>query len=129
MSNDPSDLSALTPGHFLIGEPLLAVPGPDLTQMNTSRLNRWEKIQQQKTHFWKRWSQEYLNTLQNRPKWHSSQINFKVGDLVIIKDESLAPLKWKMGRISEVHPGKDNQVRVATVRTITVKIKPKTRGM
>ena len=26
MSNDPSDLSPLTPGHFLIGSPLLSLP-------------------------------------------------------------------------------------------------------
>jgi hypothetical protein len=129
MSNDPSDFAVLTPGHFLIGEPLLAVPGHDLTQVLMNRLDRFEKVQQQKTHFWNRWQQEYLHTLQNRPKWTSTSPNFKIGDLVLIKDESLAPQKWKIGRVQEVHPSKDGKVRVATVRAMIVKTVPKTKGM
>ncbi|XP_029168374.1 uncharacterized protein LOC114938560 [Nylanderia fulva] len=31
LSDDPDDTSALTPGHFIIGAPLLAVPEPSLT--------------------------------------------------------------------------------------------------
>ena len=30
MSDDPDDLSALTPGHFLIGEPLTTIPEPSI---------------------------------------------------------------------------------------------------
>ena len=129
MSTNPSDFSVLTPGHFLIGESLKSVPGPDLTTTNINRLDRFEKIQQQKTHFWNRWSQEYLHTLQNRPKWNSPAPNLKIGDLVLIKDESMAPMKWKIGRIQDVHPGKDEKVRVATIRTVTTKIIPHTKGM
>jgi hypothetical protein len=129
MSNDPNDFSILTPGHFLVGEPLLAVPGPDLTPLKINRLDRFQKIQQQMTHFWNRWQQEYLHTLQNRPSWIKTCPNFKVGDLVLIMDESTAPLKWKMGRILEVHPGQDALVRVATVKTASVKIVPMTKGM
>jgi hypothetical protein len=129
MSTNPSDFAVLTPGHFLIGEPLVAIPGPDLTQIKMNRLDRFEKIQQQKTHFWNRWQKEYLHILQNRPKWTTPAPNFEVGDLVLIKDESLAPQKWKMGRILEVYPSKDGNVRVAKVRAITVKIVPRTKGM
>jgi hypothetical protein len=30
---------------------------------------------------------------------------------------NLPPLSWKMGRIIEVHPAKDNRVRVVKVKT------------
>lgn len=129
MSTDPSDFSVLTPGHFLIGEPLLSVPGPDFTNTKINRLERFERIQQQMTHFWNRWTKEYLHTLQNRPKWNTPSPNFKVGDLVLIKDEAMAPMKWKTGRIIECHPGRDALVRVATVRTITTKILQVKKGM
>ncbi|GFU32891.1 integrase catalytic domain-containing protein [Trichonephila clavipes] len=35
ISNDPNDISALTPGHFIIGRPLTSIPEPDyiLTQI------------------------------------------------------------------------------------------------
>jgi len=129
MSNDPNDLSALTPGHFLIGEPLVGVPGLDLTQTKMNRLDRWETMQQIKTHFWNRWSSEYLHTLQNRPKWLSQEVNFKIGDMVLIKDESMAPLKWKMARIIEVHPGKDEKVRVVSLKIASIRITEPKKGI
>ncbi|XP_070519740.1 uncharacterized protein [Cardiocondyla obscurior] len=69
LSDDPADLTALTPGHFLIGEPLLAIPEPSLSPEPASRLSRWRLLQQIKDHFWDRWSREYLHSLAHRPKW------------------------------------------------------------
>ncbi|XP_035213254.1 uncharacterized protein LOC118187155 [Stegodyphus dumicola] len=60
MSSDPNDFSALTPGHFLIGAPLLAIPESDLSDVKSSRLKRWSLVQQTVQHFWKRWCAEYL---------------------------------------------------------------------
>lgn len=38
--DDPDDLSALTPGHFLIGAPLLAIPEPSLAEEVPNMLSR-----------------------------------------------------------------------------------------
>ncbi|XP_058816777.1 uncharacterized protein LOC131680072 [Topomyia yanbarensis] len=46
LSTDPSDLQALTPGHFIIGRPLNALPEPDLTATPPNRLAAWERCQQ-----------------------------------------------------------------------------------
>jgi len=40
VSIDITDYSALTPGHFLIGRPLLALPEPELTEVPLNRLTR-----------------------------------------------------------------------------------------
>ncbi|CAL8133345.1 unnamed protein product [Orchesella dallaii] len=121
MSPDPSDFTALTPGHFLIGEPLTFVPDVDLTEVRPNRLNLFQLQQQRVQHFWKRWSQEYLNTLQQRTKWYWEQENVQLGDLVLVKEES-SPGTWKLGRISAVHPGDDGRVRVVTLKTSTTSI-------
>lgn len=41
-SNDPCDFRALSPGHFLIGQPLTSIPDPDITEISTNRLIRWQ---------------------------------------------------------------------------------------
>ncbi|XP_011176359.1 uncharacterized protein LOC105208252 [Solenopsis invicta] len=51
LSDDPEDLSALTPGHFLVGGPMTAVPEPSLTELPANRLTRWQFLQQMRDHF------------------------------------------------------------------------------
>ncbi|CAG7823153.1 unnamed protein product [Allacma fusca] len=117
---DPNDLSAITPGHFLIGEPLVAVPDLDLTQLKQNTLSRWQRIQQMRRHFWNRWKDEYLCQLQRRVKWMKPQPNLKTGDMVVIKEENLPPQNWRLGRVTEVHVDPTDEkalVRAVTVRT------------
>jgi hypothetical protein len=117
MSSDPADYNVLTPGHFLIGEPLTAIPEPDLTDLKVSHLSRWQQTQQMVQHFWKRWYAEYLTSLQQRFKWMMKREDLRIGDLVIIKEDNIPPNKWKMGRVIIVHPTDDDCVRNATVKT------------
>nr|CAI5822893.1 unnamed protein product [Callosobruchus analis] len=71
-------------------------------------------------HFWTRWSKEYVSHLQHRTKWKTNGSQaIKVGSLVIIKEDGLPPLKWRIGRISQLHPGSDTIVRTVTVKTST----------
>lgn len=39
ISNDPTDLQPLTPGHFIIGEALNAIPEHDLSEVSVNRLH------------------------------------------------------------------------------------------
>ncbi|XP_075210328.1 uncharacterized protein LOC142317658 [Lycorma delicatula] len=64
LSNDPNDLSPLTPGHFLTGSnPLSSIPSPDLSVVNVNRLDQSQRLQRMYQNFWRRWSNEYLSTL------------------------------------------------------------------
>lgn len=117
LSNDPNDLSVLTPGHFIIGRALTSIPEPNYLDYNVSYLNRWQIIQKMVQQFWKRWHNEYLCRLQQRPKWLLPTKNLQLNDLCLIKEDNLPPTKWKMGRIVELHPGVDNLVRVVTIKT------------
>ncbi|XP_055921052.1 uncharacterized protein LOC129952483 [Eupeodes corollae] len=76
------------------------------------------KVQALMQGFWKRWHQEYLTSLQSRPKWQKAQRNLEVNDVVLLKEDNLPPSKWILGRVTEIHLGQDNKCRVATVKTI-----------
>ncbi|XP_011686436.1 PREDICTED: uncharacterized protein LOC105449132 [Wasmannia auropunctata] len=117
LSDDPDDLSALTPGHLLIGAPLLAIPESQLIERTDSSLSRWQHLQKMRDHFWQRWSREYIHALATRPKWTRPSIQPHVGSLCIIRSENMPPTRWPLGRITELHPGEDDVTRVVTVRT------------
>lgn len=117
VSSDPNDLEILTHGHFLIGEPLNAIPEPNLIDSNLNRLTRWQLLQNFIQQFWKHWHNEYLHTLQQRNKWIKSIDNIRVGTIVLINDPNLPPLQWKLGRVSEVYPSKDGVIRSVSLKT------------
>lgn len=115
-SNDPNDLNPLTPGHFLTGGSLTALPQPDLGDLPRNRLNRYQHLQQMLQHFWQRWQKEYLCQMQVRNKWSKSvKSQLAPGTMVIIRDDDLPPLKWRIGRIERLHPGQDGVTRVVSV--------------
>lgn len=118
LSNDPADPLPLTPGHFLIGEPLTSLPEFDLSNDNPNRLERWQVIQQAVQHFWKRWSMEYLHQLQQRGKWFHDNASspLREGSVVVLMDNTMPPLRWRLARVHKLHPGVDGVTRVVTVR-------------
>ncbi|KAH0818571.1 hypothetical protein GEV33_004220 [Tenebrio molitor] len=117
MSNDPHDLEALTPGHFLIGAPLTAPLEPNLEETQSNRLSRWELVERLRQQWWSRWSHEYLHQLQTRAKWRSKSSDIRPDKMVVIKEENVPPLLWRLGRIHDLHPGGDGAVRVVTIKT------------
>lgn len=117
LSSDPEDLTPLTPGHFLIGRPLTSLPERNFQEHPITRLTRYQRIEQIRQHFWTRWCKEYVAQLQQRIKWRSCQYSLKIGTLVLLKEENLPPMKWKLGRIVEVYPGTDQITRVADIKT------------
>ncbi|GFW92223.1 integrase catalytic domain-containing protein [Trichonephila clavipes] len=112
--SDIECISTLTPSHFLTGDVLLSVP-EELPSASNHR-DRWELLQNIKRGFWKKWSSEFISSLQPRKKWQDAQPNLKEDDIVLIKEEG-PPGTWPMARVLQVHPGNDGLVRVATVKT------------
>lgn len=119
LSNDPQDLTPLTPSHFLIGRSSAIVPETLYNVENPPFLRRWKLINLLTQHFWKRWQIEYLHTLQPRGKWLNVTKNMTPGMLVLIHDPHSPPSQWKLGRITQVFPGQDCQVRVVELKTKT----------
>ncbi len=114
----PEDgLEVLTPGHFLVGRPLTALPQLSLKDLPMSSVKRWNLCQKVSAEFWQRWSREYLQILQKRHKWKSTHRNFRVGDIVLVKDQVLFTHSWPLALVTKLHPGSDGCVRTVTIRT------------
>ncbi|XP_076549217.1 uncharacterized protein LOC143306777 [Osmia lignaria lignaria] len=119
LTDDPDDLSVLTPAHFLIGRAISTLPEPSVEQANISPRARWHLIQQKLQQFWKRWSTQHLQRMQSISKWHHPSNNIHVGSLVLLTDERFPPCKWPLARVLAVHPGPDGLTRVVTIKTAT----------
>ncbi|KAJ2949320.1 hypothetical protein O0L34_g6273 [Tuta absoluta] len=121
LSSSPNDLLFLSPGHFIIGRPLTALPSPELQKENKcTKLspNRYLRLEQIRLHFWQRWQKEYICELQQRLKWKTSTAKLNVGDLVLLQEDNTPPLQWRLGRVTTLFPGQDGIARVADVKTL-----------
>ena len=117
MSSDPNDPQALTPGHFLIGQPITLLPEENLVSVSDNRLTSWQLISKARQKFWEQWHLEYLGELQKRQKWYKNAPNIQNDVIVLIKDKNLPCARWQLGRVIEVFPEDDGIVRTARVRT------------
>ena len=115
-------ISALTPGHFLIGRPLRAYPETTIST-STSLLRRWTLCQNLVQHFWQRWSSEYLQQLQRMQKWRQPQRNLQPGDIVIIREDTPFTNNWPLAKVITTYPGRDGKVRVAQLKTANTVLK------
>ncbi|XP_043865734.1 uncharacterized protein LOC122757501 [Drosophila mojavensis] len=86
-----TEIGFLSPAHFLIGRTYTAVPDGSYAEVPTNRLGYWQHTQAMLQGFWKRWQQEYLTALQQRPKWSTKMPNISLGDIVLIKDSHTLP--------------------------------------
>lgn len=128
LSPDPLDPEALTPNHLLRGG---CHAGPAIPSNSSSEdeflRNTWKRAQLFADQFWQRWTKEYLPKLKRREKWHSSEENLEVGDLVFMVHDNLPRSTWLRGYISQVFPGDDGIVRVVEVTTSDVNGKKSTK--
>ncbi|GFX76188.1 integrase catalytic domain-containing protein [Trichonephila clavipes] len=126
---DPSDFTALTPAHFLVGGPIHQFPEPSQPSRSVDLSERWNLIQRLRQYFWDRWSTEYLHRLQPRSKWWRTKPNLQLGDMVIVEKEKTAPLNWTLGRINKLFFGPDQKVRGVVVVSVNTKYGQLTRNV
>ncbi|XP_068151422.1 uncharacterized protein [Drosophila tropicalis] len=112
-----TEIAYLSPAHFLIGRTYTAVPEDGYLQIPTNRLSYWQHVQAMLQGFWKRWHQEYLTSLQQRPKRTTKLPNIAIGKLVLITDSNAPPSAWLLGRVTQVFTGDDGLVRAVQVLT------------
>ena len=115
-SLSPEGPSSLTAGHFLIGRHLRIPPIPSHENIKISHLKRWNLVQRLQINIWKVFYTRHMLSLQARNKWKEKSVNLKIGDIVIVKDQSIAGKNWPLAIITNTFPGKDKHIRVVKIR-------------
>ena len=88
VSADQSDLGAITPNHFLLGNQATAIPSiVGLDEFDHRK--RYAHAQSYAKTIWSRWIKEYVPTLNRRSKRQTpAEQHLKTGDYVWIVEES-----------------------------------------
>ena len=64
--------------------------------------------------FWCRWCKEFVHTLQERQKWATKRQNFRINDIVLLKED--APRnQWPLCKIIKIYPDNQGIVRIVTL--------------
>ncbi|GBL98666.1 hypothetical protein AVEN_32891-1 [Araneus ventricosus] len=121
----------LTPANFLTGRRLTASPNwsgkrnIELFKGKKELVKRYLYREKILNNFWKRWKREYLLQLKgaNLNKNVNVKTEFNVNDIVLIGEEKVPRQLWKLGKVIDVHKGRDSKVRSATIKTCTGIIK------
>ena len=125
VSNDPDDFDCLTPNPFLH-------PGVTTTKVTTNiippttdvppsiLLKHWRHVQSLTDAFWKRFTREYISTLQQRRKWTGKRRNLDVGDVVLVVENTPRD-EWNMARVIATFPDREGLVRRVCVKTMKKK--------
>ena len=117
VSDDPSDLSPLTPNHLLHQRSGTPLPPGIFDPEDLTCRKRWKQVQYLADLFWQRWRKEYLMLLQSRVKWQQPVRNVQDGDVVVVVENGLPRSQWRLGRVEKAAPSTDGLVRKALVRT------------
>ena len=77
------------------------------------------------SHFWERWRKDYLLLLREMQRYTKKKAGESpsVHDVVIVHDEKQPRQQWLLGKIEQLLPGTDGEVRGAKVKI------GRTRGM
>ena len=117
LNDSPSDNCFLTPSLLLTQSNSFIIPEPSYLEEKIPPIERYKQVQQMLQDWWKYWSLEYLQSLQERHKWRFNKRDIQVNDIVLITDETLPPAKWPLARVIKVYKGPDGLVRVADLKT------------
>ena len=111
--------TASKPSHLVISSAPCSIPDPAFSNHTLSLLRRWYLCQALVCHFWQRWSTEYISSLRCYTQWHHPTRNVQVGDVIILQEDNMVPTKWPLAKVIQTHTGKDELVRVVTIKTAT----------
>ena len=110
----------LTPNHLLFGRNLTDNFITDAA-IDVKPAKRLDYLRKLLDHYWTRWQREYLSELreQHRVKSRRGRYNPSIGDIVTIHDPKANRSNWRLGKVTSLINGRDNQIRAAIVDVVS----------
>ena len=85
--SDVNSMIPLSPINLLTLKSRVVMPAPGVSTVpDIYCCKHWRRVQHISNEFWSRWRKEVLAALQCRQKWNTIRRNFKVGDIVLLKE-------------------------------------------
>ncbi|CAM1322565.1 Uncharacterised protein at_DN1167 [Pycnogonum litorale] len=92
----------LSPSNLLTLRETVIMPPPGVFQSSDLYCRRrWRRVQHLANVFWQRWRREVLLQMQERSKWQRKLPTLRVGDIVLLKDDSTPRNQWSIAKVSE----------------------------
>ena len=111
----------LTPSYFLTGKLVGFQPETsDFSEVIVSPKDLSSQdidCRQRLDHFWSSWSSVYLRNLPPTVNRFFPRGDLKVGSVVLIREDNVPRLKWPLGRVQELFPGKDGVTHIISLKT------------
>lgn len=99
LSTDTRDPSLLNPGNFLIGWAMMSLPSVAVSCKHPHRSVGGTIA----TALRDRWRLEFDAELQQRTKWRTRQAELQKREFVLLKEQSLPPIRWYLARVDQLH--------------------------
>jgi hypothetical protein len=109
----------ITPSHLVSGRGLLQIPDYLVQDNKVGPVAlQWKHRQRLASLFWNRWESQYLVALQPFPKWLGKpRPQPRVGEVVLMHDKPKSRMFWPIGKVLELHAGRDDLIRSVTLKT------------
>ena len=113
----------LSPASLIYGRTIATTPNDKQFEIGCTHqsLTRRQKYHRRLlSEFTNQWRKEYLQSLResSRASKGSTDNVINVGEVVLLKDDKSARSLWKLAKIEELIPSRDNEIRVAKVRVV-----------
>ena len=124
-----SDINILTPNCLLLGRASAENPGVwNAKQLKESTLaSRSSMVSATSKSFWTHWLRLFAPSLVYRKKWHEKERELRIGDVVLVLEDSSFQNQYRLARVIETFTGKDGIVRRATVAYKNTRVGEKSR--
>ena len=117
-SEDVEAGGPITPLHLMLGRSTLEVPQVE-TSHSFSLTRRLQYVEAVKQEFWNKWRAIVFQGLDKSYRWLKERRTMKVGDVVLLKEETAASTSYKIARVVEVFTSRQDEL----VRKVAVAYK------
>ena len=111
--SDPLDGGPITPNHLLLGRASSNIPDHRYSNVNLTKRIRFQQTIVEE--FWKKWKIAVFHSLVPQYKWHKTQKNVQIGDVVLVNDDGALVGEYKLGQVVDVKVSNDGLVRTAKI--------------